>query len=381
MFYIKGSESLLPNEKQQLLKAINGYDFIEYAELECTQRASSILSGSEQLNDTETPDFTKLQEYKLGIRELWTGIDMEYAWSLGVAGKGIRIANIEAAFNYEHINLKRDNFISLVVSDEDEINHGTAVAGVMYAKDLGFGVKGMVHDADALYGISVKPYDAAGGIIRGLQHLRAGDIFIYELSIQTKPDDDTTQVADYCQSVWDITKAATDAGIIIAAEGNGGENLDDDYYAQYRDHGDNGAIRVGAGFKNQICRSFSTYGKTMIHVQVWGDSVVTTGFGTLYDGGPNNNYASNFDGTSAATPIVASAAIGIQSWYKQQNGQVLTPREMRSLLIETGTPQRHGFINNYIGPLPNIRNAINALQQQKIITYWITCLRYNMTYL
>lgn len=85
--------------------------------------------------------------------------------------------------------MKRDNFIPLVVSDDDdddEINHGTAVAGVMYAKDLGFGVKGMVHDADALYGISVKPYDAAGGIIRGLQHLRAGDIFIYELSIQSR---------------------------------------------------------------------------------------------------------------------------------------------------------------------------------------------------
>ncbi len=102
----------------------------------------------------------------------------------------------------------------------------------------------------------------------------------------------------------------------------------------------------------------------MIHVQAWGDSVVTTGFGTLYDGGPNNNYASNFDGTSAATPIVASAAIGIQSWYKQQTGQVLTPREMRSLLIETGTPQRPGFINNHIGPLPNVRNAINTLQRR-----------------
>ncbi|HGJ5874148.1 MAG TPA: S8 family serine peptidase [Arsenophonus apicola] len=368
MFYIKGSESLTVNEKQQLLTQLNGYDFIEYAELECTRLASSILSRSEQLNDIETPDFTKKQEYKLGAGQFWTGIDMEYAWSLGVTGKGIRIADIEAAFNYQHINLQRDSFIPLVVSDdvnELEINHGTAVAGVMYAKELGFGVKGMVHGADALYGISVKPYDAAGGIVRGLQHLRAGDIFIYELSIQSRADDDTTQVpADFCQSVWDITKAATDAGIIIiAAAGNGGENLDDDFYAPYRARGDNGAIRVGAGSKNQICRAFSTYGKTMIHVQAWGDSVVTTGFGTLYDGGPNNNYANNFDGTSAATPIVASAAIAIQSWYKQQTGRVLTPKEMRSLLIETGTPQRPGFINNHIGPLPNVRNAINVLQQ------------------
>ncbi|MFS1538839.1 MAG: hypothetical protein ACL7BU_09265 [Candidatus Phlomobacter fragariae] len=66
---------------------------------------------------------------------------------------------------------------------------------------------------------------------------------------------------------------------------------------EYRDRGDNGAISVGADSKNQICRSFSTYSKTMIYVQAWGSDVVTTGFGTLYNGGPNNNYASNLDGT------------------------------------------------------------------------------------
>ncbi|HGJ5875661.1 MAG TPA: S8 family serine peptidase [Arsenophonus sp.] len=286
MFYTQRSESLTLSEKQQLLKEISAYDFIEYTELECPHVASSIISVLKQPNDTETPDFTKLQEYKLSKGQFWTGIDMEYTWSLGVTGKGIHIADIEAAFNYQHINLKRDSFIPLVVSDdvgEHEINHGTAVAGVMYAQDIGFGVKGIIHDADALYGISVIPYDAADVIIKGLQHFRTGDIFIHELPIYAKPDDKATQVpADYCKSVWDITKIATDAGIIIiAAAGNDGENLDDDYYAEYRNRGDNGAIRVGGGSKSQICHSFSTYGKSMIHVQGWGDSVVTTGFGTL----------------------------------------------------------------------------------------------------
>ncbi|MFW0013759.1 MAG: S8 family serine peptidase [Arsenophonus endosymbiont of Dermacentor nuttalli] len=359
MFYIQGSESLTLSEKQQLLKEISVYDFIEYAELECPHVTSSIISVSEQPNDNETPDFTKLQEYKLSKGQFWTGIDMEYDWSLGVTGKGIRIADIEAAFNYQHINLKRDSFIPLAISDdvgEHEINHSTAVAGAMYAKDIGFGVKGMVHDADTLYGISVIPYNAASGIIRGLQHLRTDDIFIYESSIHAKPDDEATQVpADYCKSVWDITKTATDAGIIIiAAAGNGGENLNDDYYAEYRNRGDNCAVRVWVeALKIKYVAHFLPMAKIMIHVQGWGDSVVTTGFGTLYNGGPNNNYASNFDGTSAATPIVASAAIAIQSWYKQQTGKVLTPREIRSLLIETGTPQRPDFINGHIGPLPN----------------------------
>lgn len=32
--------------------------------------------------------------------------------------------------------------------------------------------------------------------------------------------------------------------------------------------------------------------------------------------------------------------------------------------METGTPQRPGFINNHIGPMPNVRNAIHALQRR-----------------
>lgn len=64
--------------------------------------------------------------------------------------------------------------------------------------------------------------------------------------------------------------------------------------------------------------------------------------------------------TSSAGPIVASAVIAVQSWYKaNHNGEVLSPHAMRDLLIETGTRQGSG---GHIGPLPNIRRAIEALQ-------------------
>lgn len=131
--------------------------------------------------------------------------------------------------------------------------------------------------------------------------------------------------ADFNHAVWDVTQEALKAGIIIMmAAGNGNENLDLDIYSEYRNRIDNGVIRVGGG--DRSCRNIniSTYG-SMIHVQGWVESVTTTGYGYLYNGGPNNNYTKEFNGTSSATPIAASAAVAIQSWYKQQTGHVLTP--------------------------------------------------------
>lgn len=60
---------------------------------------------------------------------------------------------------------------------------------------------------------------------------------------------------DYQKAVWDITKEATDADIIVmmARLANGAEDLDHKLYNEYRnrnDDGDNGAIRVGAGDQN-----------------------------------------------------------------------------------------------------------------------------------
>ena len=113
------------------------------------------------------------------------------------------------------------------------------------------------------------------------------------------------------------------------AAGNGAEDLDHKLYNEYRnrnDDGDNGAIRVGAGNKKYLIPTdFTTYG-SMIHVQGWGLNVVTTGYNDLYDSGEHNNYTHTFSGTSSATPIVASAVVAIQSWYKQHIGDVIKPK-------------------------------------------------------
>jgi hypothetical protein len=161
--------------------------------------------------------------------------------------------------------------------------------------------------------------------------------------------------------VWDLTKAASDAGIVIvAAAGNGNEDLDAPAYDEYNERGDSGAIIVGAGTNDDEHErlGFSTYG-TRVDLQGWGTGVYSTGYGDAAEiGGDFNQRYTNFNGTSSATPIVASCAIVLQGYYHDLTGDYLTGPELREVLKVTGVPQSEGgFIGN-IGPFPNMFAAI-----------------------
>jgi subtilisin family serine protease len=170
--------------------------------------------------------------------------------------------------------------------------------------------------------------------------------------------------------IWDLTKAATDSGIIIiAAAGNGNQNLDDPFYATYNARGNSGAIIVGAGSPNTTHSklSFSTYGNR-VDVQGWGSNVLAAGYGSYqkYDNDNNRTY-NYFSGTSSATPVVASAATLIQAYYHQATGQYLSPAAMKNLLISTGIPQGGTVAGQKIGPFPNVKNAILQLESNSFL--------------
>ncbi|NXZ90053.1 S8 family serine peptidase [Serratia fonticola] len=355
------------SELEEISGKLRQLDIIEYVVLEPAEPV--IPPSMPDLEEpcirvlSNTPDLTSHQTYNRDQAGADVyGIDADYAWSIGITGKGVRCADIEWGNIYGHENLKSDNFIELIpTTNHSNDDHGAGVTGVIFARDNGFGMKGAAHGLDYFYGISEITHGRPAGIAKGLEHLRPGDVFLFEM--QTGGQNSKYVPPDFNMAVWDLTKNATDNGIIVVmTAGNGSENLDDPFYENYRKRGDNGAIRVGAGTKVGRHRtSFSTYGSSMVHLQGWGDwTVATTGGGNLFNAGPLRNYRSNFSGTSSAGPIVASAVIAVQSWYKaNHNGEVLSPHAMRDLLIKTGTRQGSG---GHIGPLPNIRMAIEALQ-------------------
>lgn len=347
--------------KYELIKLANyleSFDEVEYCEIfpytpppPPSLRSDNILRA--------TPDFTKDQFYLYGDSgDDIIGIYADYAWERDITGEGVSIADVEWGWDYQHEDFKNQNVIdALTTTNHGYDDHGTAVLGEMYAEDNGFGVKGCVYGADAFYGFSEITKGRPAAIGLAIDSLEAGDVLVYEMQAPGKGNQYVP--ADYSQSVWDITKAATEAGIIVvAAAGNGVQNLDLGFYKPYMDRGDNGSIIVGAATKKgrNTCY-FSTYG-SRVNVCGIGDwSIVTTGYGNLFGNG-HTSYTNNFSGTSSSTPIVASAAVMLQSYAKKIYGEIITPKNMRSILIATGTPQGSG---GHIGPLPNIKKAFNAI--------------------
>ncbi|QXP79211.1 MULTISPECIES: S8/S53 family peptidase [Winogradskyella] len=308
-------------------------------------------------------------ENNQGYIESNPGLNVRYAWDNGINGSGINIRAVEYGINTNHEELHQTN---ASLASNTTINsgattafteHGTMVAGVVFADRGTYGVSGLAHGANEyiLYPEWTEEYgyNRVLATSNAIANSNAGDIIIYEM--QTSGQNGNFVPAEYEQVIWDLTKAATDAGIIVvAAAGNGNENLDDTFYDSYNSRGDSGAIIVGAGTAdiNHSPLSFSTYG-SRVNIQAWGNSVFTigqSGNGYIVFGNDfNQTYNPYFSGTSSATALVGGFAAVLQSYYLAQTGGYLTSQELRTLIINTGIPQ---FTGNNIGPLPNMQAAM-----------------------
>ena len=306
-----------------------------------------------------------------GYIESNPGMNVRYAWNIGVNGAGINIRTLEYGINLNHEELDHTN-ASLAPNTTINTNattefteHGTSVAGAVFGNKGSYGISGLAHGANeyVLYPEWTEEYgyNRILATSNAIANSSAGDVIIYEM--QSYGQNDNFAPAEYEQAIWDLTKAATDAGIVIvAAAGNGSENLDDPFYNSYLARGDSGAIIVGAGTNalNHSPMSFSTYG-SRVNIQSWGSGVSTIGdspFGTNYGNDFNQSYLQNFSGTSSATALAGGFTVVLQSYYFAQTGGYLTSQELRTLMVNTGIPQGPG---NNIGPLPNMQAAILQL--------------------
>lgn len=309
-----------------------------------------------------TPDYEPDQTY-LNPNP---GVNMLYPWSMGLNGAGIRVRDVEYGFNPNH-----EEFLNRPLSNglaagpavpQAFIEHGVSVLGIVCAEKDAHGVSGMAYGAQEAVMFSEYPatgYDRVNAISTAINNSVAGDVILFEM--QTDGQNTYSVPAEFNQTVWNLTKAATDAGIIIvAAAGNGNQNLDGSFYSAYMNRGNSGAIIVGAGSPdlNHDKLPISTYG-SRVDLQGWGSHVMTCGYGdySLIGNDVNQGYTF-FSGTSSATPIVASCAVVLQSHYYNLHGTYMTGAQMRSLLIQTGIAQGSG---GHIGPLPNMKAALVAI--------------------
>ena len=324
-----------------------------------------------------TPDFTPRQSYRTAASS--NGIDADYASTVaGGTGSYVRVHDVEYSWDGLHEDLSKlqnSMYANGTPLDPFDDNHGTAVIGEIAGDRNGLGVTGLVPDAtiQVTNTNTTTGFKAGNAVLIAASHLVAGDVMLIEQQTAgANGGCGASQVGcvaeEYLPEVYDAVVQATSKGIIVLeAAGNGSQNLDGAEYGTSFPSGkaDSGAIIVGAGGSGlagcSLAHSrmdFSSYG-SRVNLQGWGECVTTTGYGYLQGGLRSQWYTAGFSGTSSATPIVASAAAALSSVAKAR-GMLLTPRDVRARLVNTGTAQTYG-LSGHIGPLPNLRAAIAGL--------------------
>jgi len=323
-----------------------------------------------------TDDFVNDQFY---LDAAPTGVDADYANTLaGGDGTGVKIVDIEGSWKFDHEDLEAavSGYIGGgLVNEISYRNHGTAVVGTMIGTDNGYGITGITPQAE-IGMVGIGGISTAEAVLLAADNLEAGDVILIELhspgphyNFQSVSGQLGYVCMEYWQATFDAIQLASAKGIIVCeAAGNGSENFDDDFiYDNVFDttYRNSHAIICGAGAPPSgnygIPHSrlgFSNYGER-VNLHGYGNEVVTTGYGDLFDGGGDERqyYTQYFSGTSSASPIVTASVAALQGIYKSRYaGAVMTADVARDALIASGTPQANEN-GEHIGPMPDLAGA------------------------
>lgn len=344
---------------------------------------AAVVAGNRALENAQaTPDFEPRQAYLDAPGPRWKGLNVREAWAGQVTGKGARIHFSDAGLFAEHEELRGNARLKVVsLAPNHDPAHGTASAGVILAARDGVGVTGISHDSE-LYLYNNRAADAQGNFLTLkdlLRNVEPGDIV--GINRQTAHIDvlSTMLPSLHDQPWWFVARQLSERGaVVVNAAANGssktldgkgtraGQGVDLGNWAYFNNHGDSGAILVGA------CHSYdgkphaysNSYYPRMLNA--WGDSVVTLAYGDLQDlAGDNRDYSATYAGTSSATPMVCGALGLIQSYAMEQHHIYLNGNQMHQLVMASGYDDATLPDTDVLpmGARPNVHGALVLLDR------------------
>ncbi|MBD3225873.1 MAG: S8 family serine peptidase, partial [Caldithrix sp.] len=298
---------------------------------------SGLLTYAQQV-----PNYSHKQTY---LGEPPVGMNVHYAWKYqGGKGRGIKIVDIETLWNTSHVDLTGQ--VSVNGGDSPNGDHGTAVMGIIVAKEDGEGITGFAPNA-FIRGIqhdgSIDITDELNQAVNWLsKNGQEGDIILVEVQVDGTADEITyrNMPAEFLPTDGSPTadnrdniKNAVEAGYIVVEVAGNGQNSLNPFKNSYIPINYTGAIMVGAkDTLNQYAAGNSNFGER-IDANGWGEHITTTGGeGDLFNPEPNKRYTEEFWGTSGATPMVVGVIAILQSINEAYKGERLLPDEMRELI-------------------------------------------------
>ena len=249
----------------------------------------------------------------------------------GKYGEGIKIAIIDTGCDVNHPNLK-DRIINVMnFTDDDKgainnvtdyVGHGTHVAGIIGASDIG--EKGIIGVAPKCDLMILKALTRSGGknswVIEAIKYAVRHNVDIINMSLgseQPSPE------------MYEAIKRAIDKGIcVVVASGNNGDNNSNtnelNYPASY-----NECISVGSVKYSKSNSRFSA-SNNEIDLVAFGEGYNSRGILSCY---PNGLYQ-ELKGTSMATPFISGALALLKNWFRDEFRREPTESELYAQLIK-----------------------------------------------
>jgi subtilisin family serine protease len=295
-------------------------------------------------------------------------------WAKLCSGPQVRIAVVDDYWNRHHEDLVGVEVVSETGRCGVLDDHGTSVVGILLSNDDGHGLVGVAPGSGLVFSYPYVPgasgslvYSVADAIDRASAELRVGDVLLIERQIAGNPVETVRPCFDA------IRHAAARGIIVIEPAGNAGGYLDD-YVPPtpgHRKPGGSGAILVGAGIESSPQHGrpraripLSCYG-SCVDVQAWGAGVLTLATPSESTSQSTDEAYKSFGGTSSASAIVAGVAAVASSVTKRLAPDVpLSSDMLRSLMVETGSPQFPGSADEPIGPQPDLAALLRAVRRQ-----------------
>jgi hypothetical protein len=265
------------------------------------------------------------------------------------------------------------------ISNPDFTDHGAAVLGIIMMRDAGNGCMGITPNVTgnviSQWRPGGEPNDA-DAILAAVTYLNFGDILLVETQSFHSETKNKVWPPEIHDATFQAIRLATALGIIvIEAAGNGdirnssGNDLGNFFSNKKRILNpasryfkDSGAIIVAAASMDwpHSRINYSNYGKR-INCYAWGEGVATGGNEGASQDSAIHPYATDFNGTSSASAIIAGVALAVQSISEIKHNIRLSPAQMRYILSSNryGTASANGRAKDKIGVMPDLKKVID----------------------